>query len=189
MIIKYYGHSCFSVTSNNYTIVLDPYCGVEGFNDVNLNANEVICSHGHRDHSYIEGVHITKENSPFVVSKIDSYHDDAEGSKRGLNLITVLEAENKKIVHLGDLGHLLDGKTINRIKECDVLMIPIGGFYTIDATQAIKIIEDVKPLNVIPMHYKDGDKGLSVLSSIDDFVNMYKKPCLLIKGYEKQIEI
>ena len=189
MIIKYHGHSCFSVISNNYVVVLDPFCGVEGFDDVNLEANEVITSHGHKDHAYIEGVHITSGISPFEVSKLDSYHDDAKGSKRGLNSISILQAENKKIVHLGDLGHLLDEETIKQIKNCDVLMIPVGGFFTIDANDAIKIINDVEPKNVIPMHYRDNNKGYDVLGTIDDFINLYNKPCLLVKGYEQQIEI
>lgn len=189
MKIKYHGHSCFSITSDNYTIVLDPYCGVNGFEDINLTANEVITSHEHRDHNYIEGVKLIKGNSPFVINSISSYHDNEKGSKRGLNYITVLEAENKKIIHLGDLGHILDNDTVEQLKQCDVLMIPVGGFFTIDAKQAIEIIESIKPKNVIPMHYADGDKDYDVLSTIDDFTKLYGKPCLLVKGYEQEIEI
>ena len=189
MIIKYHGHSCFSVTSNSYTIVLDPYCGVQGLQDVNLVANEVITSHDHKDHAYLEGVTINKAISSFKVEKIAVYHDDAKGNKRGKNNITILTAENKRIVHLGDLGHLLDESIVERIKGCDVLMIPVGGFFTIDASQAIKIIEDVNPKNVIPMHYRDGNIGYDVLGTIDDFMKLYNKPCLLVRGYEEEIEI
>ena len=189
MKIKYHGHSCFSITSNNYTIVIDPFCGVNGFKDISLSANEVITSHNHRDHNYVEGVKLTKADSPFVVKKISSYHDDVYGNKRGLNTITVLQAENKIIVHLGDLGHILDDATIEQIKNCDVLMIPVGGFFTIDSKQAIEIINLVKPKNVIPMHYADDDKDYDVLDTIDNFMNLYNKPCLLVKGYEKIIEM
>lgn len=189
MKIKYHGHSCFSITSNNYTIVLDPYAGVNGFEDVNLSANEVISSHGHKDHNYVEGVKLTKSNSPFKVTKISTYHDDTKGSKRGLNNITVLEVEDKRIVHLGDLGHILDNVIVEQLKECDVLMIPVGGFFTIDNKQAIEIIESINPKNVIPMHYRDGNKGYDVLTTIDDFMKLYNKPCLLVKGYEQEIEI
>lgn len=189
MKIKYHGHSCFSIISNDYTIVIDPYCGVAGFNDINLCANEVICSHEHKDHSYIDGVKIVPSNSPFKVSKISCFHDEVGGSKRGTNTITILEAENKKVVHLGDLGHLLNEDIINKINNCDVLMIPVGGFFTIDAASAIRIIEKVNPKNVIPMHYRDNDKGYDVLQTIDEFLELYNKPCLLVKGYEKQIEI
>ena len=189
MIIKYHGHSCFSVISNGYTVVLDPYCGINGLDDIALEANEVITSHDHKDHAFIEGVTITKAVSPFKVKRILTYHDDVKGSKRGVNYITVLMAENKRIVHLGDLGHLLDEDVINEIKDCDVLMIPVGGFFTIDASQAIKIIESVKPKNVIPMHYRDGNIGYDVLGTIDDFIQLYNKPCLLVRGYEEEVEI
>ena len=187
MKIKYHGHSCFSVTSDNYTIVLDPYCGVNGFKDIDLQANEVICSHSHKDHSFVEGVSITKAFSPFDISKIESYHDDCNGQKRGLNNIIVLKAEGKTIVHLGDLGHVLNEEIINRIKHCDILMIPVGGYFTIDAKQAIEIIKSVEPKKVIPMHYRDNENGYDVLGTIDEFVNLYRKPCELIKGYEKEI--
>lgn len=189
MKIKYHGHSCFSITSNNYTIVLDPYCDVKGFNDVNLVANEVITSHDHKDHAYREGVKITYADSPFIVNRFLCFHDDVNGSKRGINHITLLEAENKRIVHLGDLGHILDKNIISEIKKCDVLMIPIGGYFTIDAIQAIQIIKEVDPKYVIPMHYRDADKGYEVLGTIDEFMKLNNKPCLLVKGYEVEVEI
>lgn len=192
MKITYHGHACFSVESNNYTIVLDPYCGVKGYKDVELDANEVICSHAHRDHAYINGVRITKKESPFKIEKIASYHDDANGSLRGTNDITVLKAEEKTVVHLGDLGHMLNEDVINQIRYADVLMIPVGGFYTIDASTALKIINEAKPKIIIPMHYQDNDKGLEVIDSIDNFLKIadeYKNNMQLVRGYEKSINI
>ena len=189
MKIKYHGHSCFSITSNDYTIVLDPYTGVKGFEDVDLMANEVIASHTHKDHAFTEGVRVIPAASTFAVDKIATFHDDENGSKRGENFVTILEAEGKKLVHLGDLGHLLDDDAVEKIKGCDVLMIPIGGFFTIDAANALQIIDAVKPKNVIPMHYRDGDKGYDVLGTVDDFLTMYGKPCLLVKGYGREVEI
>lgn len=192
MKIEYYGHACFSLTCDNYTIVLDPYKGVEGFEDINLEANEVICSHSHFDHAYIDGVKIVEGISPFKNEKISVFHDDANGTKRGLNDINILKAQDKVVVHLGDLGHLLNKEVIDKIKNCDVLMIPVGGFYTIGIAEALKIIEDVNPKYIIPMHYKDIDKGLSVLESIDEFVkkaDKYKDKLLLVKGYFKEIDI
>ena len=192
MIITYHGHACFSITSNNYTIVLDPYKDVSGFKDICLQANEVICSHSHLDHAYVDGVIITKKESPFVISKIDSFHDDCLGQKRGNNTITVLTVENKKIVHLGDLGHLLSQEVIEKLKDTDVLMIPVGGFYTIGINEALQIIKDINPKYIIPMHYRDKDKGLSVLESIDEFVskaNNYLDRLLLVKAYDQNIEL
>lgn len=192
MQIKYHGHSCFSVTSNNYVIVLDPYKGVNGFKDINLSANEIICSHSHFDHAYVDEIKITKKDSPFIVKTIKSFHDNMNGQQRGENNITVLNVEGKTIAHLGDLGHLLDEKTINELKNIDVLMIPIGGFYTINSDEALSIINSINPKYVIPMHYRDGNKGLDVLGSVDDFVNKantIKNKLLLVKGYEESIDI
>lgn len=192
MQIKYHGHSCFSVTSNNYVIVLDPYKGVNGFKDINLSANEIICSHSHFDHAYVDEIKITKKDSPFIVKTIKSFHDNMNGQQRGENNITVLNVEGKTIAHLGDLGHLLDENTIKELKNIDVLMIPIGGFYTINSDEALSIINSINPKYIIPMHYRDGNKGLDVLESIDDFVNKantIKKKLLLVKGYEESIDI
>ena len=192
MQIKYHGHSCFSVTSNNYVIVLDPYKGVNGFKDINLSANEIICSHSHFDHAYVDEIKITKKDSPFIVKTIKTFHDNMNGQQRGENNITVLNVEGKTIAHLGDLGHLLDEKTINKLKNIDVLMIPIGGFYTINSDEALSIIDSINPKYIIPMHYRDGNKGLDVLESIDDFVNKantIKNKLLLVKGYEESIDI
>ena len=193
MKIKYHGHSCFSVISDNYTIVLDPYKEVEGYDTLSLTGNEVICSHGHSDHGYKDAVKIIENtNNPFTVETIHVFHDDTNGSQRGLNDINVLCAENKKVVHMGDLGHMLDEDIINSLKHCDVLMIPVGGFYTIDHKQALELIKQIEPKYIIPMHYRDGKHGFDVLESIDDFINdgkQYEDKLLLVKAYEKEIEL
>lgn len=193
MNILYLGHSCFKVTSKDYSIVLDPYKGVNGFDDINIEANEVLCSHEHLDHCFKDGVKIvTKENCPFVVKKLNSYHDEVKGLKRGKNTITLLESEGKRIAHLGDLGHLLDKKLKDELSNLDVLMIPVGGFYTIGPNEAAQIVKDIKPKFIIPMHYKDGNKGLEVIKEVDEFIELipeFKDNLLLIKGYNKQIEL
>lgn len=193
MKIQYFGHSCFKVEENNYSIVLDPYHNVNGFDDINLKANMVICSHNHGDHNYIEGVEIiSRDDCPFKVGTISSYHDNELGKKRGLNNITILNCGNKKIVHLGDQGCDLQDDDIAKIKGCDALMIPVGGYYTISVHEAIKLIEKINPKNIIPMHYKDGNKGLDVLEDIEtilEYLSKYKDKLLLVKGYEKTIEI
>ena len=192
MKIKYLGHSCFVVTSNNYAIVLDPFKDVRGFNDVELTANEVICSHSHFDHAYTEKINLIKADSPFNNYKLSAYHDECKGSKRGLNDINILCAENKKLVHLGDLGHELDDNYLKELKDVDVLMIPIGGTYTINDNQALKIINDINPKYIIPMHYKDGNKGLEVLAEINEFLikaKEYQDRLLLVRGYQEEIEI
>lgn len=193
MLIKYLGHACFKVTANDYSIILDPYKGVNGFDDINEQANEVICSHGHFDHCYVEGVKIIeRNNSPFKIKKLSCFHDDAKGSLRGENTITILEAEGKRIAHFGDLGHDLDETLRKELSNLDAIMIPAGGHYTIGPKEAVKIIKDIKPKYIIPMHYKDGNKGLEVIKELDEFTSLIpelKDSILLLKGYYKEIEL
>lgn len=193
MKIKYYGHACFSITCDNYTIVIDPYTNVNGYDELEIEVNEVICSHSHLDHAYVDAVKIIKnDNNPFTNTKINVYHDDEKGSKRGLNDINVLCAQGKIVAHMGDLGHMLDDDIINKLYECDVLMIPVGGYFTIDYSVAIKLIEKINPKHVIPMHYRDGDKGYDVLDTIDTFLDNakeYQDKMLLVRGYGKEIEL
>lgn len=192
MKIKYLGHACFVISDDDYSIVLDPYKGVNGFKDINIEANDVLCSHSHFDHAYTDGVKLIKKDNPFKVTFIHTFHDDKEGTLRGDNNITILELNNKKVVHLGDLGHLLNKDVIEKLKGVDALMIPIGDYYTIGPDIACKIIEDINPKAIIPMHYKDNDKGLDVLKTVDDFMKLYKgdkNKLKLVKEYDKEIEI
>ncbi len=188
MKITYNGHACFTVESEGYSIVLDPYKGVRGFGDVSLEANEVLCSHGHMDHAYTDGVKI-KEGaaSPFETDFIYCFHDEKKGLLRGKNRITILSAEGKKVAHLGDLGHDLSREQIEKLKGLDCVMIPVGGFFTINAEKAAKIVREIEPGHIIPMHYKDGDKGLEVVGCVEKFTDLLsdkeKKKLLLVKGY------
>lgn len=194
MKITYHGHACFTVESNGYSIVLDPYKDTKGFKDVELTANDVICSHEHFDHGYREGVTIIPNSKKvFNVTTVKSFHDDAQGAKRGLNDITILEAEGKRVAHLGDLGHMLSEEQAEALQNLDVLMIPVGGFFTIDPKQAVEIIKQLNPKTVIPMHYKDGEKGLDVIAGIDEFLGLAEgninSKIALVRGYEESIEL
>lgn len=190
--ITYLGHACFVLESNDYSIILDPYKGVKGFKDIEGTYNEVLCSHDHFDHAYTDKLNIVKKESPFKIEHISSFHDNTKGSQRGLNTITLISKDNTKIVHLGDLGHLLDKGTLNKLKDTTVLLIPIGGTYTIDSDTALKLINDINPRYVVPMHYKDGDKGLEVLEDIESFVSkaeLIKDKLRLVKGYNETLEL
>ena len=174
--ITWHGHSCYSVTADDYTIVLDPFAdgSVPGLPNLDLHANSVLCSHQHSDHGCTDVVTVTeKENSPFLVSVIDTFHDDAEGSKRGPNKIHVLEAHGMRIVHFGDLGCMLTDEQAALLKQADVLMIPVGGFYTIDAVQAKEIVSALEPKVVIPMHYRSDTFGYDVIGRLEEFTQFY----------------
>ena len=174
--ITWHGHSCYSVTADDYTIVLDPFAdgSVPGLPNLELHANCVLCSHQHSDHGCTDVVTVAeKENSPFQVSVIDTFHDDAEGSKRGPNKIHVLEAHGMRIVHFGDLGCMLTDEQAALLKHADVLMIPVGGFYTIDAVQAKEIVSTLEPKVVIPMHYRSDTFGYPVIGRLEEFTQFY----------------
>lgn len=193
MKITYHGHACFAVTSGNFTIVLDPFEGVDGFSDIRLDANMVLCSHNHHDHDYVAGVNIIPAENPFEIEYIDCFHDECGGAKRGPNKITILKAEGKRIAHMGDLGHMLEAGAIEKLKGVDVLMIPVGGFFTIDAKAALELISVIEPKQIAPMHYRDGDLNFEIIDGINVFLSQasgeVKSRIILLRGYGRSVEI
>jgi len=169
MIINWYGQSCFQITSsqgknNNVSIVIDPFSEDLGLRVPRLTADILLVSHGHSDHNNVKAV----AGEPFVISGpgeyekkevfvqgIPAFHDSSSGKERGTNTIYVIEAEDLRICHLGDLGQKeLTPEQIDKIGEIDVLMIPVGGVYTISAKEAVKIMSQIEPNITIPMHYQ-----------------------------------
>jgi len=164
MDITYLGHSSFKIKTKTATVITDPfdpamvglkYSGVEG--DI------VTISHNHADHNAFSKVAGTKkvlegpgEYEVMGVSIIGypSYHDNQKGAERGKNTIYVFEAEGLRIAHLGDIGHTLSDELVNEMGEVDILMIPVGGFYTIGPKEAIEIIGKIDPYFILPMHYQ-----------------------------------
>ena len=173
MKLTWKGHACFTLESNGYELILDPFREVPGLEDTSGQINEVLCSHGHFDHCHTEGLTITDGASPFTCVEISSFHDDTNGSQRGPNIIRRLEAEGVSVVHLGDLGHLLSPEQIAPLQGCDVLLIPVGGTYTLDSTQAYQVVEQIKPRIVIPMHYRKGEVGFAVLEPAENFLSHF----------------
>ncbi len=166
--IYWAGQSCFQISVSNSRdhsadIVIDPYDEKIGLKLPNLSADIILVTHDHHDHNNIKGV----KGDPFVIQGpgeyevkgifikgISSFHDDKEGKERGQNTIYVIEAEDMKFCHLGDLGQKqLSDEQLEKIDGIDVLMIPVGGKYTIDSSEAQKIIAEIEPKIVIPMHY------------------------------------
>jgi len=171
--IYWAGQSCFQISVSNSKgpggspsadIVIDPFEEERtGLKLPNLSADILLVTHNHRDHNNIKGV----KGTPFVIQGpgeyevkgvfiqgIPSFHDDKEGKERGQNTIYVIEAEEMRFCHLGDLGQKqLTDEQLEKIDGVDVLMIPVGGEYTIDSTTAQKVISQIEPKIVIPMHY------------------------------------
>lgn len=163
MQITWLGQSCFKIQGKEVTVVTDPYNKELGLKLPRLFADILTVSHGHYDHSNIEAV----SGNPFIISTpgeyeikgvfiygIPSFHDNKQGAERGPNTLYLFEFEGLKIVHLGDLGHLLIDDQLDKLQSVDILLIPVGGIYTINAEQASEVISQIEPRIVIPMHYK-----------------------------------
>ena len=171
MKLTWLGHACFALEEDGYRIVTDPFTGVPGLPDTHTWANAVYCSHGHHDHHYLEGVTIrTGGKNPFSVEEIASCHDEKGGALRGENTIRCFEAGGIRIVHLGDLGHFLTQEQAAPLYGCDVLLIPVGGTYTIDGEQAAQVSAQLSPRIAVPMHYRGEHFGFADISTAEPFL-------------------
>ena len=176
MKIKYLGHSCFKLISGNDSLIIDPYAddSVNGFGHLREEATMVIYSHKHADHYGVDCVQLHEgDKEKFKIDFIQSWHDDQKGALRGPNLIHVISCENLRIAHLGDLGCPLDEEQKRQLQNIDVLMIPVGGHFTIDADMAAKIAKGIAPKCIIPMHYRGDGFGYDILETVDDFTQHF----------------
>ena len=182
MKLKWLGHSCFEVTlANGGVLVTDPYDESVGYPPLSVRADAALSSHGHFDHNHFAAVQGDPQiiNTPGVheacgatITGVSSWHDDAEGAKRGPNLIHVIEADGLRLAHLGDLGHFPDTDAQREaLSNLDVMLIPIGGFFTIDTPTAVKIIETFKPRAAVAMHFRNRYGGFPV-SDESEFVKL-----------------
>ena len=171
MRISWLGHACFMVEHEGYRVVLDPVCDVPGCRDTSVEAEKVLCSHGHYDHHYTDGVtlHGGKE-SPFTVETVATCHDEKGGTLRGENTVHCLRAGGLSVVHLGDLGHLLSEEQTAALRGCDALLIPVGGTYTLDAAGAAAVVRELQPRVVIPMHYRGESFGFDNIDTVEPFL-------------------
>ena len=164
MKIKWLGHSSFLIESERgIRIITDPFDETLGYKLPRIKVNIVTVSHEHFDHNYVRGVKgrpvvfkgvVNRESHKMQFRGISSYHDSVYGGQRRTNTIFVIKADGLNLCHLGDLGHILDSDKLDEIGAIDILFIPVGGFYTIDSSQATQIIKDIKPKITVPMHYK-----------------------------------
>ena len=174
MIITWLGHASFLLESGGYRVVLDPCKGVPGVNDTACEAEAVYCSHGHFDHCYTDEIRRTEgKPSPFTVKEIAAFHDEENGAKRGTNTIRLLTAEGVTVAHMGDLGHQLSEAQLSAMGTVDLLLLPVGGTYTVDSAGAKAVCDAVKPRVVIPMHYRRGDMGFDVLQTAEEFTAQF----------------
>lgn len=176
VLITWLGHSCFALESQEYRIVVDPYKDnkIPGIGPLRTFAHEVYCSHEHEDHCWPNAVEIltSATPSPWVVKRTESDHDEAGGALRGHNIVHVFEADGLRIGHFGDIGTELSAGQVLAIGLLDVAMIPVGGYYTVDAIQANAIARSVKARVVIPMHFKGAGFGFDLIDTVDPFLKL-----------------
>lgn len=182
MIINWLGHSCFKIQDkvgpDGVTLTTDPFDKTIGLKAPNFESDIATVSHDHYDHNNVKAL----RGNPFVINSageydvkgvmvegVESFHDEKEGAERGKNIIYRIEMDDITVVHLGDLGHALNDKQLEKLVGADILLIPVGGKYTIDAKKAVSVVSQIEPRIVIPMHYKI--KGLKVdIEGVDKFI-------------------
>jgi L-ascorbate metabolism protein UlaG (beta-lactamase superfamily) len=203
MKIKWYGHSAFMVTSDQgVKIITDPYeSGAYGgqlsYGKIKDQADIVLTSHDHADHNDTKSLpgspEIVKGSGSKTVKGISikgisTYHDPSKGSERGANTIFTFTIDGIKICHLGDLGHILSEKELAEIGSVDILFIPVGGYFTIDAKEATRAAEQIKPKVLIPMHFKTEKCGFPI-TPVEDFLkgkSNAKRPKVSEVAFEKK---
>jgi L-ascorbate metabolism protein UlaG (beta-lactamase superfamily) len=193
--IRWHGQSFFEIISSKGTrIVIDPH-GIDAYGRITARADLVLISHFHADHTNLDAIEnrdkakiltgLKSDGKRIDWNRIDEvfrdvrvrtvgvYHDDSAGLERGKNAVFVIDVDGMRIVHLGDLGHLLTEAQVAQIGAVDVLMIPVGGVYSINGTDAKKVVAQLKPRKyVIPMHY--GTDVFDELLSVDEFLEDQK---------------
>lgn len=190
MLLTYHGHSCFKLKGRLGTVVTDPFHSSVGFPLPSLSADIVTVSHDHSDHNNIAAVSGTsRREKPFVIQSLgeyevggvsvfgtQSFHDEQHGQERGENRIFTIVIDGVRVCHLGDLGHEIDENLMNEIGSVDVLLIPVGGVYTINAKQAVAVARAVEPSYVVPMHFKTpahDAQTFADLQTLEDFVKEF----------------
>lgn len=189
--LTWYGHSTFVLaTSTGLKALLDPTAAGTGYKIPTLDGIDLVtASHEHSDHNAVS----LASGSPLVLrglsgadwAKIDQtvkgvrvrtvgvYHDEKQGAQRGKNAIFIFDVDGLRVAHLGDLGHTLSQEQVEAVGPVDVILIPVGGFYTIDAKTAVQVVSQLNPKVVVPMHYKTAELSASlagVLAPVDDFI-------------------
>lgn len=164
MVITWYGQACFRIQSGEFTLAIDPFGKEIGLTPPRFKADAVLVTHGHFDHANTQSI----AGDPLIINGpgeyeikgvsvrgIQTFHDKQKGAERGLNTIYTIDLEDIRLVHLGDFGEgILRDETNDQIGTAHVAMIPVGGTYTITGEEAAKVIKQLEPRIVIPMHYK-----------------------------------
>ncbi|NTW22262.1 MBL fold metallo-hydrolase [Candidatus Falkowbacteria bacterium] len=197
MYITWLGHSCFKIQdkigSDGVTLVTDPFDAKLGLKVPRLEADILTMSHDHHDHGNREAIKGTPyvidtagefEIKDVAVEGVESFHDEHKGADRGKNIIYRIDMDDIVVVHLGDLGQPLEQKQLESLVGADILLIPVGGKYTIDAKRAVEVVSQIEPRIVIPMHYHVPGLKLDI-EGVEKFV----KELGIKPRYEEKLKI
>ena len=174
--ITYLGHACFDLAYGGQSLIIDPYADgmVPGLRAVQTRAQAVYCSHEHDVHNNRAAIQLEEaESLAWTVQELDVPHDDRDGALRGRNFIRIFTFGSLRVAHLGDLGRVLSAEEADRLLGVDCLLIPVGGFFTIDAEAAVQVIGQVKPRVVIPMHYRTEKSGFDKIAKLETFTSLF----------------
>ena len=186
MLVSWHGHACVSLQVNGYTIVFDPHDGASiGLKKPVVRGDMVLVTHDHSDHNAVNTV--SKEKTRVFklfygesiidnvkITGLKTYHDKQKGKRRGENAVYIVEVKGVRVAHLGDLGEIPDQQVLDRLKGVNLLIIPVGGTFTIEPGEAWKIIEKTKPVNILPIHY--WIPGITLpLKPVDEFLKHVKE--------------
>jgi len=216
MKIKWYGHAAFKITTDGgVRVIIDPYQsgafgGALSYGKITEETDIVLTSHDHDDHNYTKDIkgtfkHFNKEGvykeKGLTIEAFPCYHDPSEGKERGNNLVFMIEADGLRLAHMGDLGHTLAQETVKKMGRVDIVLLPVGGFYTIDSDEAEMVMNEIKPKLTIPMHYKTakcefpiagieaftaGKKGIKMVNAYEieaNKDNLPKEPEIIVMHY------
>lgn len=183
MIITCLGHAKFLLElDNGMRLVTDPFDASTGYPVVPVRADAVLVSHQHHDHNALDtvqgytrvldtpGTHTL--STDVSVEAVEAFHDGEQGRLRGKTLLSVISAEGMRVAHLGDLGHLPDEKQAALLRDVDVLMVPVGGHYTIGPAQAKAVCDMLNPRVILPMHYRTAYNASWPIAPVEDFTKL-----------------
>ncbi len=188
MRVTYLGHACFLLADDNFSLTIDPFSGI-GFDLKDVKSDFCLCSHGHFDHCAVHAIDVSEviDEEKFCeypwLRVISSYHDDDKGMKRGENKIFIIDLSGIKICHMGDIGENFNVELCEKIESVDVLLIPVGGNYTIDAKTAFKYVQKINPKLVVPMHYKTKRNNVEIESK-DEFLSYFDNVVKMPTSFE-----
>ncbi|MEA2056679.1 MAG: MBL fold metallo-hydrolase [Patescibacteria group bacterium] len=180
MIVNFYGHACFKLKSKEGTVVTDPYQNFVGFELPNLSADIVTVSHDNPAHNNIKAIDkTTRRSHPFIIDHpgeyeiegisvfaVKTFQDDQQGSVRGENIAFTFLIDDLRVAHLGSIGHELSDKLVTAIGLVDILFVPVGGQFSINPKQAVKVSRSLEPNIVIPMQYKTDKHDQNVFADM-----------------------